>query len=150
MRTLVGTIWYMAPEVFNHSYTEKCDIWSAGIMLYIMLFGYPPFYGETKEEIKQKVMSMELEFGEEDEDCEISEEVKDLIKKMLSSDDVRPKAEECLNHPWFFKDKNMLSQVNISSQTLGRIKNFTQSIRLKKAILMFIAYRSNSREEIQK
>ena len=52
MRSVVGTIWYMAPEVFNHSYTEKCDIWSAGIMLYIMLFGYPTFYGETKEEIK--------------------------------------------------------------------------------------------------
>jgi calcium-dependent protein kinase len=100
----------MAPEVFNHSYTEKCDIWSAGIMLYIMLFGYPPFYGESKEEIKAKVMAMQLEFGEnEEEGNEISEEAKDLIRKMLSHDDVRPTAEKCLQHPWFFMDKNMLS-----------------------------------------
>lgn len=55
-----------------------------------------------------------------------------------------------MQHPWFFKDKSMLSQVNISSKTLGRIKNFTHVIRLKKAILMFIAYRTNSRDEIQK
>lgn len=94
---------------------------------------------------------MKLEFGEDEEEgCDISEEAKDLIRKMLTAEDIRPKAEECLQHPWFLMDKGMLSQVNISSQTLGRIKNFTHSIKLKKAILMFIAYRSNSREEIQK
>jgi calcium-dependent protein kinase len=64
MNSVVGTVWYMAPEVFKHNYTEKCDIWSAGmtfdclliliigVMLFIMLCGYPPFYGETREQIK--------------------------------------------------------------------------------------------------
>ena len=74
MRSVVGTVWYMAPEVYGHSYTEKCDIWSAGInwlffdqfligvMLYIMLCGYPPFYGENKQDIRDKVIKGVLEF----------------------------------------------------------------------------------------
>jgi calcium-dependent protein kinase len=56
MNSVVGTVWYMAPEVFKHNYTEKCDIWSAGVMLFIMLCGYPPFYGETRDEIKNTVL----------------------------------------------------------------------------------------------
>ena len=62
MNSVVGTVWYMAPEVFKHNYTEKCDIWSAGVMLFIMLCGYPPFYGETRDEIKNTVLQGNLEF----------------------------------------------------------------------------------------
>lgn len=62
MKTVVGTIWYMAPEVFKHSYTEKCDIWSAGVMLFIMLCGYPPFYAENREDIKRKIIEGKVEF----------------------------------------------------------------------------------------
>lgn len=53
MKTVVGTVWYMAPEVFRNSYTEKCDIWSAGVMLFIMLCGYPPFYAENRDSIRK-------------------------------------------------------------------------------------------------
>jgi calcium-dependent protein kinase len=56
MKTVVGTVWYMAPEVYSKNYSEKCDVWSIGIILYIMLSGYPPFFGESKEEIKAKVL----------------------------------------------------------------------------------------------
>lgn len=62
MRSVVGTVWYMAPEIHSSSYTEKCDIWSAGVMLYIMLSGYPPFYGETREDIKRKVLKGKVKF----------------------------------------------------------------------------------------
>lgn len=52
-----GTPYYIAPEVHKHSYDEKCDVWSCGIIMYIILCGYPPFRGKTKEEIKGRIMA---------------------------------------------------------------------------------------------
>ena len=69
---------------------------------------------------------------------------------MLVEEEKRPSANECLTHKWFLMDKNLLSKVNISSATLKNVKKFTSIVRLKRAILMFIAYRSNSRDEIKK
>mmetsp|Transcript_13673 Transcript_13673/g.13393 ORF Transcript_13673/g.13393 Transcript_13673/m.13393 type:complete len:153 (+) Transcript_13673:563-1021(+) len=101
MKTIVGTVWYMAPEIYSKQYTEKCDVWSAGVMLYIMLCGYPPFFGESKNEIKDQVLKGKLEFDEESW-SEISDQVKNLISMMLSKEENRPSAFECLAHPWFY------------------------------------------------
>ena len=59
-------IYYIAPEVLNKKYDEKCDIWSCGVILYILLCGYPPFYGNNDKEIKEKILSGKLEFKEKD------------------------------------------------------------------------------------
>lgn len=66
--------------------------------------------------------------------------------KMLSKEELRPNAEECLSHPWFQSDT--LSKTDISFRTLERMKAFTNVINLKRAILLFIAHRSNNRQEI--
>ena len=107
MSKVNGTPYYIAPEVLNEVYDEKCDIWSAGVIFYILLCGYPPFNGETDKEIMEAVKKGEFDFPEEEWSV-ITEEGKDLIKKMLTYDPKkRLSASQVLSHPWFstFKGK---------------------------------------------
>ena len=57
MRTFVGTPLYLPPEVIDGGYDEKCDIWSLGILLYILLSGHPPFSGKNKEILYSRIKS---------------------------------------------------------------------------------------------
>lgn len=78
MTTKAGTLFFMAPEVLSLNYTSKCDVWSAGVILYIMLCGYPPFASEEDIETIELIQQGEVEF-DDDAWGEISEEAKDLI-----------------------------------------------------------------------
>lgn len=60
-----GTPYYIAPEVIRKSYDEKCDVWSCGVIMYIMLCGYPPFNGKTEVEIMKKVLCGKFTFPDE-------------------------------------------------------------------------------------
>lgn len=66
MHTIVGTPYYVAPEVLKGSYEFKCDVWSLGVILYIMLCGYPPFEGDNNKEIFKRVLQQKLEFDPEE------------------------------------------------------------------------------------
>ena len=95
MSTKVGTPYYMAPDILSGEYTLGCDIWSAGCILYIMLCGYPPFNGETDNEILVNLQKGDFSFDEE-EWSEISKEAKDLIKKMITRPESRLTASQAL------------------------------------------------------
>jgi calcium-dependent protein kinase len=58
----IGTAYYIAPEVLAKKYNEKCDVWSCGVILYIMLCGYPPFRGSTEKEILNNIRHSSLKF----------------------------------------------------------------------------------------
>ena len=83
MNAKYGTPYYIAPEVLHNNYDEKCDLWSIGVILYILLCGYPPFNGQTDELIIKKVKEGRYQTNEE-EWQEISPEAKDLVHKLLS------------------------------------------------------------------
>jgi len=101
MHTIVGTPYYVAPEVLKGSYDFACDIWSLGVILYIMLCGYPPFEGDNNKEIFKRVLQQKLEFDPEDW-TKISDEAKDLISRMLQKDpSKRISAIDALDHIWF-------------------------------------------------
>ena len=103
LNSLVGTVLYTAPEVLNKKYNEKCDIWSLGVILFFLVSGKPPFFGQNDAEIKMKILSMKYKFDEKWKNC--SEELKDLISHILVKEDERYSAQEVLNHPWIKKEK---------------------------------------------
>jgi len=82
MQSVVGTPYYVAPEILSQEYDYRCDIWSLGIIFYILLCGYPPFNGKTSREVLAQIRRGRVVFDVE-EWKDISKEAKDLIKKML-------------------------------------------------------------------
>lgn len=129
--------YYEAPEVMNKAYDEKCDVWSCGVIMYMLLCGYPPFNGRTEEEITKKVrlgtftfpskatkvMSFNNEFLLAEQDWNnISIEAKLLIRKMLTyNPERRISAQEALNNPWFEK---YLNKQELSPIPLTNLKGF--------------------------
>ena len=97
MNSIVGTIYYMAPEVLEKNYDEKCDVWSAGVILYIMLCGKPPFFGKTDLETAQKIIKMDYDFNSKEWN-KISKGAKDLISSIFVKNVDRPSSQEILGH----------------------------------------------------
>ena len=100
MTTKVGTPYYIAPEVLTRSYDKECDLWSIGVIMYVMLCGYPPFYGVTDAEIFASVKRAQFEFRSPEWDT-ISTAAKDLICGLLQKNPkTRLTADQALSHRW--------------------------------------------------
>ena len=143
-----GTPYYIAPEVLEGNYDEKCDIWSCGVILYIMLCGYPPFDGESEEEILDKVKKGSFEFPKE-EWKNISKDAIDLIEKMLTFEsNKRISALECLRHNWFIKNKNKnISDKKTAKNIINNMKKFKRGKKLEQASIAFIVNKLISKDE---
>ena len=101
LKNRYGTPYYIAPEVLSDSYDEKCDVWSCGIILYILLSGRPPFSGKTDQEIYDKIQNSKVSFTHSKIWNFVSEDAKEFIKTLLIKDkDKRPSAEQASEHPW--------------------------------------------------
>ena len=151
----IGTSFYIAPEVLKNSYNEKCDLWSCGVILYILLSGSPPFYGIDEDEIFRKILFCHYSFNHSIWD-EISYEAKDLITKLLELDpQKRLSAKEALEHNWFkINDLNLEHKDNkIKEKNLTKIINniieFRAEQKLQQATLAYLVHNLCSIEEIQ-
>ncbi|CAI2366746.1 unnamed protein product [Moneuplotes crassus] len=142
MTTKAGTLFFMAPEVINHSYSSKCDVWSAGVILYIMLCGYPPFASEDDTETIDLIQQGEIEF-DDDAWGEISDEAKDLLSQMLSSEKTRLSSKKCLSHPWIKKYANAKTKGKILDTQIARLREFQHNSKFKKVILSYLSTRVN-------
>ena len=142
----VGTSYYVPPEILAGNYTEKCDIWSAGIILYILLSGEPPFNGPNDETIFARIKTYKYEFPEP-KWSKISVEAKDLLSKMLIQEDKRLSASQVLQHPWFDIIKN--EKITFEKLNFGKdnfFKEYKDSNQLKKIVLLYIASKLEENE----
>ena len=99
MKGEVGTAYYMAPEVLQGKYTLKCDVWSCGVILYIMLCGSPPFYSMDEKKLKEKIINYDYNFNHP-VFSKISEDAKDLLRSIFVDSERRPSISDILNSPW--------------------------------------------------
>ncbi|CAM8903666.1 unnamed protein product [Rhodiola kirilowii] len=146
-RDIVGSAYYVAPEVLNRKYGKEIDIWSAGIILYILLSGVPPFWAETEKGIFDAILQGNVDF-ESKPWPSISKSAKDLVRKMLIKDpQERITPAQVLEHPWI-KEGGDASDAPIDGAVLSRMKQFRAMNKLKKMALKVIA-ETLSRDEIQ-
>ncbi|KAJ7967059.1 Calcium-dependent protein kinase family protein [Quillaja saponaria] len=143
---VVGSPYYVAPEVLHKHYGPEADVWTAGVILYILLSGVPPFWAETQQGIFNAVLKGYIDF-ESDPWPLISDSAKDLTQKMLCSrPSERLTAHEVLCHPWICEN-GVAPDRALDPAVLSRLKQFSAMNKLKKMALRVIA-ESLSEEEI--
>jgi len=129
----------------NKNYNEKCDLWSCGIILYIMLIGKPPFSGKDDEEIMSNVAKGLYNIKGDDFD-NISNNAIDLMKKLLTiNPNKRINAEEALNHQWFKEHHskelyNAIEDENIIKTLLNNLKNYKRESVLQETALAYLVH----------
>ncbi|GFY81380.1 calcium-dependent protein kinase 24 [Actinidia rufa] len=135
---IVGSPYYMAPEVLKRNYGQEVDVWSAGVILYILLCGVPPFWADTEEGIAQAIIKCEVDF-KRDPWSKVSDDAKDLVKGMLDPNPyTRMTVEEVLAHCWIH-NAHQVSNVSLGENVRSRIKQFSLMNKFKKKVLRVVA-----------
>ena len=146
MKSKVGTLYYISPEIIKGNYDEKCDIWACGVILYILLCGYPPFNGNTDKEVYNLITQVKYDFDKE-KWKNISKYARDLIKNMLTPAKNRYTAKQVLASKWLeikLKDNtDEKTHYILDYKHINKYKNFN---KFKQVILTFIASRLSSEE----
>jgi len=137
LKTACGTPGYVAPEVLKcEGYGKAADLWSVGVIMYILLCGFPPFYDDNTAKLFALIMNVEYSFPTPYWD-NISPEAKDLIQRLLVFPEKRLTAAQALAHPWI-ANRESNSKQDISG-ALAELRKFNATRRLKMAILTTIA-----------
>ncbi|XP_066576977.1 calcium/calmodulin-dependent protein kinase type II delta 1 chain isoform X16 [Amia ocellicauda] len=130
-----GTPGYLSPEVLRKDpYGKPVDMWACGVILYILLVGYPPFWDEDQHRLYQQIKAGAYDFPSPEWDT-VTPEAKDLINKMLTINPAkRITAAEALKHPWICQRSTVASMMH-RQETVECLKKFNARRKLKGAIL---------------
>jgi calcium-dependent protein kinase len=146
-----GTLAYVAPEVLGRSYTSKCDLWSLGVTIFIVLFGYMPFTG-TEEAQVRKIKDGRFT-KKKDVWSRVSTKAQDLVEKLLVVDpEKRLSAQQALEHPWIAERDQMhlkAEEAALNQEAVESLVKFGQISNFRKACLSMMAWSLSVEERSQ-
>ena len=150
----IGTLVYCSPEVLKNKYDQKCDIWSCGVIMYLLLCGKFPFSGKSEEEITKKILFGKLNFNSK-QFQNVSESAKDLIIKCLNKDkNKRITVKQALHHEFFAGEidiNNIFEDEVITKNVLNSLKiNSRQTSNFYQIVLTYLSYNFADKEHLQK
>ena len=146
-KSSTGTSYYMAPEVIKKNYDESCDIWSIGVIMYMLLLNVPPFPGDDDNEIFTNILKGKYNTHSQ-KFVNLSYEAKDLISKLLTYDPIkRIKAKDALWHKWF-KNTGIIQKINADSsihpqmiqQMLDNIMKYKSDNIIRCAVIAYLVH----------
>ena len=147
-----GSLNYIAPEVLQNNFNEKCDIWSCGVILYVLVIGTYPFNGKDKDDILNKIQHGSYTFPSEFTK-KASSEIRNLIHQCLKvNPDERISAKDALNHPFFklYETKEYFIHVTEAflNKTINNLKKYEIKNNLQELTFQYIVHNSPEIEEI--
>lgn len=148
MEEMLGSLFYIAPEVIKNSYNEKCDIWSIGVITYILVLGELPYFGLDEEDLKSKILENNINYSESTWE-NISEDAKDFIQKLLCNESSRLTASQALEHPWILNCEQQSPGKEEYTTALQKLKSFQRQNKLKEATKAFIISQCTTLKEIK-
>ena len=140
MNTKLGTPYYMSPEILRGTtYDKRCDMWSIGVITFVLLSGEPPFYGRNAAELFQKIKTCDYEFVQPIWQS-VSRDAKKFIEALIEPKvHDRLTVEQALAHPWIanVRDQTICADA-ACAQVFARFKNFGTPKRLKMELLLML------------
>lgn len=143
----VGTSYYMAPEIFDSEYSMSVDMWSCGVILYIMLTGKVPFPGRTDEEIIERIKLLEFSLNIPEFET-VSPEAKQLITQLMCPAKVRLTAKDALKHAWFKVAMTALPSSETMDAVINNLRCYRKGLRIRDALTTFIATQLTTSREV--
>ena len=147
---LVGSIYYIAPEVLKKKYNSKCDLWSCGVIMYILLTGVPPFGGNNNRTIVAKILGHDYDKNLLQKRCRAC---KELIGLLLERDiNKRIRADTALKHKWFQIYKSKEIRVDVDPQAIEQciinLKKYKKSSEIQEVALAYLVHNNPELKEV--
>jgi calcium-dependent protein kinase len=139
MRTSCGSIAYVSPDVLcGHGYTSKCDLWSVGVIIFMLLSGYPPFHG-SDHKMTTSIASANVDWSHKQRWAKVSEDAISFVKSLLTRDpSKRMDAQAALKHPWLLGAAASKTAM-LSAAAVRSIDNYVGAPSLRRAMLQLVA-----------